>query len=220
MRSIGRLAVGSLSPLPAVSLLLFAGLGASLGPAYSQAPGATTGTTIDKGNKATDLRGEWQRIGPSFACKVNVREKLPPEQIKPEILARACLHMGPFVIGDAAQALRVLGAPHRTLPQPNGAAASIYFLETPEQYPYLIATVSKNRIVALQVTGPAAAKGYDFNHVDLGATTDTLVQYFGQPNHLEPSGEKDTELWAYRPWPFSFEVRGGHVTSIRINESK
>jgi hypothetical protein len=68
------------------------------------------------------------------------------------------------------------------------------------------------------VTGPLAAKGVSFSHVDLGATIDTLVQYFGQPNHLEPSGEKDTDLWAYRPWPFSFEVKGGRVTSIRIAE--
>lgn len=218
MRSAGRPAVGSFSRVSAVAALLFASGGWSLGPAHSQVPGAAKGNTIDRGNKASDPRGEWQRVGPSFACKVAVPEKLPPELLNP-LLTRACLHMGPFVIGDAAQALRVLGAPHRTLPQPNGAVASIYFLETAGQYPYLIATVSKNKIVALQVTGPAAAKGYDFNHVDLGATTDTLVQYFGQPNHLEPSSEKDTELWAYRPWPFSFEVRGGHVTSIRISES-
>jgi hypothetical protein len=76
----------------------------------------------------------------------------------------------------------------------------------------------KNRVVALQVTGAVAAKRYSFNHIDLGSSTDTLVQYFGQPNHLEPSSEKDTDLWTYRSWPFSFEVKGGHVTSIRIAE--
>ena len=93
-----------------------------------------------------------------------------------------------------------------------------YFLEQREHYPYLVATVSKQRIVALQVTGPSAAKEYGFNHVELGATTDTLVSYFGQPNHVEPTELKDTELWNYPPWPFSFEVKGGHVTSIRISE--
>jgi hypothetical protein len=45
-----------------------------------------------------------------------------------------------------------------------------------------------------------------------------LMQFFGQPNHIEPSGEKGTELWTYNPWPFSFEVRDGHVSSIRIRE--
>jgi hypothetical protein len=41
--------------------------------------------------------------------------------------------------------------------------------------------VAKNRIIALQVTGPAATQGYSYNHVDLGATTATLVQVFGSP---------------------------------------
>jgi hypothetical protein len=219
MTSDGRVAAGPFPRLFAVAVLLFASLGLSE-PSYSQAPVGTPGNTIDKGVEASDLRGEWQRVGPSFACKVAVPGKLPPELVKPEILARACLHMGPFGIGDDAKALEALGAPHRTLPQPNGAAASIYFLERAGQYPYLVATVSKSRIVALQVTGPAAAKGFTFNHVDLGATTAELMQYFGSPDHLQPSSEKDTDLWTYGPWPFSFEVKGGHVTSIRIAEPK
>ena len=70
------------------------------------------------------------------------------------------------------------------------------------------------------MTGPAAAKGYSFDHVELGMTTAELLQYFGQPYHLEPSSEKDTDLWTYNPWPFSFEVKGGRVTSIRIAERK
>ena len=94
----------------------------------------------------------------------------------------------------------------------------MYFLGQQDHYPYFVATVSKNRVIALQVTGTAAAKGYDFNHVDLGMTSDALVQVFGQPSHFEPSEEKDTELWTYGVWPFSFEVRGGHVPSIRIKE--
>jgi hypothetical protein len=217
MRSDGRRAAASFSGLSALAVVLFTALGLSLEPAHSQASSGTTGNPADKAIKATDLRGEWLRAGPGFACKVPAGEKLPPELITPEILGRACLYIGPFVIGDDAQALiAALGAPHRTLPQPNGAKASIYFLEQAGQYPYLVATVSKNRIVALQVTGPVAAKGYTFNHIDLGATTDTLAQYFGRPNHLEPSSEQDTELWAYRPWPFSFEIKDGHVTSIRI----
>jgi hypothetical protein len=211
MRSDGRFAAAPWTRWLAAIVLLFASLGPGLEPAHSQA----TRKAADKPVNIPDLRGEWQRVGPSFACKVPMPVKLPPELLNP-VITRAWVHLGPFVIGDAAQTLKVLGAPHTTLPQPNGAAAWIYFLEQAGQHPYLIATVSKNRIIALQVTGPAAAKGYGFNHVDLGATTDTLVQYFGQPIDLQPSSEKDTEVWSYGPWPFSFEVKGGHVTSIRI----
>ena len=47
------------------------------------------------------LRGEWSRTGPSFACRVTTQGKLPPEAIKPDVLTKACLHMGPLGIGDA-----------------------------------------------------------------------------------------------------------------------
>jgi hypothetical protein len=163
------------------------------------------------------LRGEWQRAGPGFACVAPAPPDIPPQAITPEVLGRACLHMGPFVIGGAAATLQsAMGSPHRTLPQPKGATASLYFLEGPERHPYLVATVLREKIVALQLTGPAAAKGFRFNNVDLGAGTDTVIKYFGPPKNVAPSSLKDTELWSYTPWPFSFEVKDERVTSIRI----
>lgn len=163
------------------------------------------------------LRGEWKRNGATFACVVPSPEKLPPKAITPEVLGRACLHMGSFVIGGAAATLQAtLGSPHRTVPQPKGATGQLYFLEGQERHPYLVATVLRDKIVALQLTGPAAAKGYLFNHVDLGAGADTVLKHFGPPKNVAPSGLKDTELWSYRPWPFSFEVKDDRVTSIRI----
>ena len=190
----------------------------SLGVAHAQTSTAKPPGAAGKVHHITELRGEWSRNGPGFVCRVPAG-KLAPNAIDPDMLARACQHMGPFVIGDDVEVLKAtLGAAHRTLPQPNGAQAWLYFLGQQDHYPYFVATVSKNRVIALQVTGTAAAKGYDFNHVDLGMTSDALVQVFGQPSHFEPSEEKDTELWPYGAWPFSFEVRGGHVTSIRIKE--
>jgi hypothetical protein len=184
---------------------------------HAQTDAAKPSGAAGKVRHVTELRGEWSRNGPAFVCKVPAG-KLAPSAINPDMLARACQHMGPFVVGDDVQVLKAtLGAPHRTLPQANGALGWLYFLEQQEHYPYFVATVSKNRIVALQVTGTAAAKGYDFNHVDLGMTSDALVQVFGQPSHFEPSEEKDTELWTYGVWPFSFEVKDGHVTSMRIH---
>jgi hypothetical protein len=179
----------------------------------------TAGGAAKRQDDIAGLQGEWRRNGASFACRVEVKQRLAPDAISPQLLSRACQRMGPFGVGDDAQVLKTaFGAPHRTLPQPNGAVAWLYFLEQRDHHPYLVATVSKSRIIALQVTGPTAAKGYSFNHIDLGVTTDALVQVFGQPLHFEPSEEKDTELWTYGVWPFSFEVSGGQVRSIRINE--
>jgi hypothetical protein len=188
--------------------------------AQSGTAGETTGQPQARADPAiADLRGEWHRVGPGFACQVKAPKALPRDAINPEVLARACLHMGPLVIGGAKSTLTwAVGVSSRTLPQPKGAIASVYFLDRPGRHPYLIVTVLQDRIVALQVTGPAPApaKDFSFNHVDLGVSTDTLIQVFGQPKHLEPSSEKETDLWSYTPWPFSFEVKDGHVTSIRI----
>ena len=124
--------------------------------------------------------------------------------------------MGPFGIGDPVQSLTsVLGAAHRTLPQPNEVSALIYFLGKPAQLPYLVATVQKDHIVALQITG-SEARSYGFNHISLGDDTKALAKVFGLASKIGSSGEAGTDLWSYSPWPFSFEVTGGHVTSVRI----
>jgi hypothetical protein len=166
------------------------------------------------------LRGEWKRAGAGFACIVAVPEKLRDAvQQQPEALGRACQHIGPFVVGDDANVVtKALGRPHRTRPLPNGQTAWVYFLEQRDHYPYLVVNVVENRIQALQVTGPAAAKDYGFNRIDLGMPMETLLNEFGQPAHLGPSEEKGTEVWSYGQWPFSFEVRDGHVSSIRISK--
>ena len=160
-------------------------------------------------------RGEWERVGPTFACRVAA----PQRPLNPDTMMMACMHLGPFVIrGDARTLASVLGAPHRTLPQPNGAKALLWFLGEQEHYPYFVATASNERIAALQVTGVAPAKGYSFNHVNLGDSTQTLTKHFGQAFRIAKSDQADTDVWSYPPFPFSFEVKAGRVTSIRIND--
>ena len=48
--------------------------------------------------------------------------------------------------------------------------------------------------------------------------TCSVLAVFGTPYRTEPSEEKDTKLWTYGVWPFSFEIKDGRVTSIRIRE--
>jgi hypothetical protein len=88
------------------------------GPGYSQS------AVPARPDKLSDLRGEWMRAGAGFACKVPVPEKLRSAAIEPDVLSRACQHIGPFVIGDDGGAVtKVLGAPYRKLQQPNGRTA-------------------------------------------------------------------------------------------------
>jgi hypothetical protein len=164
-----------------------------------------------------ELRGQWLRAGQGFACKVEAGKNVAAPD--PDILSFACQRMGALGVGISETSLKaVLGEPHRKLPPTDGATNYVYFLGKPNQYPYLAATVKANRIVALQISGEAPAAGYSFNQVNLGDGIDKLMAQFGSPHHVGPSGLDKTELWTYGPWPFSFEVRGDRVTSIRIKD--
>jgi hypothetical protein len=201
--------------LPALILLGTVAV-ASLDAACAQAPDGAAGASA-----SLFKDGEWVRTGPTFACRAAAAGTIPQDKFDPEDLGRACLHMGPFRVGNPAQTLKsVLGEPHETLPQPKGVMAWLYFLDRPGQFPYFVGFVLQDRIVALQTSGvaPVPSKDYSFNHIDLGTDTDTLLKVFGPATHTQPAGIKDTDLWTYGPWPFSFEVRAGHVTSIHITD--
>jgi hypothetical protein len=163
-------------------------------------------------------RGEWRRVGESFACKVGAPRPLAPGEVTPEAMLLACMHMGPFQIGAAARTLEAtLGPPHRTLPQPKETQAFVWFLGERDHYPYFIGAVRSDKITALQVTGSTAhPKAYGFNHVTLGDSTATLTKFFGPAFRISKSELPETDVWHYGPWPFSFEVKAGQVTSIRI----
>ena len=181
-------------------------------PANGQGAQPQQGKTPDP-----ELRGQWLRQGQTFACRVEAKKGAAPPD--PDLLSFACQRMGALGVGISEASLKAaLGEPHRKLPPTDGATNYVYFLGKPNQYPYLAATVKANRIVALQISGEAPAAGYSFNQVNLGDGIDKLMAQFGSPHHVGPSGIEKTELWTYGPWPFSFEVRGDRVTSIRIND--
>jgi hypothetical protein len=161
-------------------------------------------------------RGEWRRVGATFVCKADAPKGPPSSAVTPEDMLKACMRMGPFVIGGDARTLAALGTPHRAVPQAKGAKALAWFLGEPNRQPYFVATVLNERIVVLQMTGPATAKAYSFNNVNLGDSTQTLTQRFGVPFRVVKSELPGTDMWSYPPWPFSFEVKAGRVTSVRI----
>jgi hypothetical protein len=164
-----------------------------------------------------ELRGEWRRVGQTFACQVEAGQRVTPPD--PDLLSFACQRMGALGVGSSEASLKaVLGEPHRKLPAANNTTNYVYFLGKPDRFPYLAATVNANRIVALQISGPAPVTAYSFNRINLGHSTEKLLAQFGSPFHVGPSGLEKTELWTYGTWPFSFEVREEHVTSIRIQD--
>lgn len=172
-----------------------------------------------QGGKTPDpeLRGQWLRVGQTFACKVEAGKRVAAPD--PDILSFACQRMGALGVGISEASLKaVLGEPHRKLPPANNATNYVYFLGKADQFPYLAATVRANRVDALQISGPAPVAAFSFNQINLGDGTEKLLAQLGSPFHVGPSGLEKTELWTYGPWPFSFEVRENRVTSIRISD--
>jgi len=161
-------------------------------------------------------RGRYVRSGPGFGCVIEPTGKLSPDQIK-AISEHSCMRIGPLVVGMEAAALKAsMGQPSRQVEGPKGTTVWVYFFGTTNDDPYLLASVWRNRLVAIQVTGRLPADKYGFNGITLGATTESLTKQFGNPMGLRPSSLPNTVLLSYDPWTFSFETSGGRVTSIRV----
>jgi len=162
------------------------------------------------------LRGYYKRSGPGFACVIGPSEKLSPEQIK-ALSEHACMRIGPLVVGmDAAALTSALGEPARQIQGPKGTMVWAYFFGKTNDDPYLLASIWKDRLVAIQVTGRLPADKYVFNGITLGATAETVTRQLGKPMRVAASSLPNTDVWSYQPWTFSLELSGGRVTSIRV----
>jgi len=162
------------------------------------------------------LRGYYKRSGPGFACVIGPSEKLSPEQIK-ALSEHACMRIGPLVVGMDAPALTsALGEPARQIQGPKGTMVWAYFFGKTNDDPYLLASIWKDRLVAIQVTGRLPADKYVFNGITLGATAETVTRQLGKPMRVGASSLPNTDVWSYQPWTFSLELSGGRVTSIRV----
>ena len=162
------------------------------------------------------LRGYYKRSGPGFACVIGPSEKLSPEQIK-ALSEHACMRIGPLVVGmDAAALTSALGEPARQIQGPNGTMVWAYFFGKTNDDPYLLASIWKDRLVAIQVTGRLPADKYVFNGITLGATAESVTKQVGKPMRVGPSSLPNTDVWSYQPWTFSIEMSGGRVTSMRV----
>jgi len=162
------------------------------------------------------LRGYYKRSGPGFACVIGPSEKLSPEQIK-ALSEHACMRIGPLVVGmDAAALTSALGEPARQIQGPKGTMVWAYFFGKTNDDPYLLASIWKDRLVAIQVTGRLPADKYVFNGITLGATAETVTRQLGKPMRVAASSLPNTDVWSYQPWTFSLELSGGRVTSMRV----
>jgi hypothetical protein len=175
----------------------------------------TSATLVD-----SPYPGEFIRTGPAFACQIRAPAKLSPAEIE-KLSEHACLRIGSLTVGNKAVVLKAaLGEPNRVTPGQKEATSWVYFFGKTPAAPYLVASIWHDTLVALQITGREPADAYGFGGLKLGDTSEATIKRFGKPMVAQRTGEGTTELWSYQPWPFSFEITDGRVTSIRVADPK
>ncbi len=165
---------------------------------------------------AQDGGPHYIRGGAGFGCSMSkadhdlsVAEKRDP-----------CAHIGPLYVGMPREKVEaVLGKP-TTLAKSGGVDYFAWPL-APGQPAPTYAAISFNpdgRARTVQVTGTAWPAAWQFNGITLGSTEADVRARLGEPLKLKPSGDPGAVEWAYDPWTFSLEVKGGVVSSIRVAE--
>ncbi len=161
------------------------------------------------------VSGEFRRTGAGFACS--------GPKIILEIGERYCLRYGPLRVGmTRAEAEAVLGKPSAETRDQDGEV----FVYATEDMPVGKATTApqfialsfdaEEKVSMLQSSGRRRQRDWSFSSIHLADSDDLARNLLGEPFSKSPVAENGAELWAYGPWPFTFEVKDHRVVSIRL----
>ncbi len=150
---------------------------------------------------------------------------LPPDRPGTEREAQpipylACLRIGQVGIGDSITAVeQVLGAPDRVVRLPGGDVEQrVYFIRQPGTVrPYYVVTVRKDRVVALQLHGPATEMPLAFSSLSLGDSAQSVLDALGPPERHCADFSRDLDTWVYAPYPFALDMADGRVIGIKMS---
>jgi len=71
------------------------------------------------------------------------------------------------------------------------------------------------RADSIQITG-APSNGWQFCGLSLGSPQGAIASRLEPALQTETSDDPGATAWSYNPWTFSFEVKAGVVSSIRV----
>jgi len=159
------------------------------------------------------------RSGWGFGCE-QIKEQLDRSQKSGS--ANACGNVGPLSLDmNRADAEKVLGLPTSA----KGFGSSTFYVyslqvdEAAHMVTYAVVGYdSRARVNSIQLTGLPWSGAWTFNDIKLGDSGKSVIARLGEPHGISPGKDKDTLVWDYLPWTFSFEVRGTIVSSIRVSE--
>ena len=168
----------------------------------------------------TDPLPRYERAGAGFACRMR-----PEDFRKIENNAAAdapCLRIGPIALYMARSDIEaMLGGPNTSV-MSNGHTYYFYGLQTGSAQAVttyvLIEYADSGRPTSVQLTGDPWRGAWRFSGITLGDPEHSVISRLGQAKQEQPSEDAGAKLWTYSPWQFSFEVKNGVVTSIRVGQ--
>jgi hypothetical protein len=156
------------------------------------------------------------RAGHDFPCEETNADFKRGETEKRDV----CLNMGPLYVGmprDKAEAL--LGQPITSV-RVGGRKAYAYRLQddaTGLMTTYVVMTYdSDGKADSVQLTGLPWNGNWQFCGLTLGTSEAALTSRLGEAFSTKASDDPSAVQWSYLPWTFSFEVKAGVISSIRL----
>ncbi|UCH74119.1 MAG: hypothetical protein JSU82_17715 [Rhodospirillales bacterium] len=135
-----------------------------------------------------------------------------------------CLQIGPVRIGETLRDVAMrFGRAGKTVRQ--GSVTYRVWpvnLKVPPgtSLPYWVIGFDDNRrVVSIQLTGDRPVDRYDFSSLRLGDPEDRVREILGDPSDTEPVPQVGAEMWVWRPYPVTLEIKNGRVYSMRVTHA-
>ncbi len=173
----------------------------------------TVSLTTNVAYSGKDIRpNEFRRAGDSLVCITEKYTDSAPPYLQ-------CLRIGPIFVGQShADVSKLLGEPWKILQEDKSTILKVYPINTNhEKVPYWVVTFKSGIVDVIQLTGTHAGKDLTFSSIRLGDSMSKVTEILGNPAATKPVAEIGGELWSYRPFPISVEIKDKRVYSIRIS---
>jgi hypothetical protein len=164
----------------------------------------------------SDPMPRYERAGAGFGCHMSKQDLAQSQAEQRDV----CLHIGPLFVGmKRGDAEMLLGIPVASVPA-GAREAFAYRLQsdtTGRMNTYAVLTYGDDgRADSVQVTGTPWPAAWTFAGVTLGTAQTAVTERLGAPMQTQKADDAGVVQWNYSPWTFSFEIKDGAVSSIRI----
>ena len=137
---------------------------------------------------------------------------------------RDCLRIGPVRIGETLRdvAMRFGRAGKEVRQGPVTLRVWPVQMDVPAgtSLPYWVIGFDEDRrVVSIQLTGDKPLDRYAFSSLRLGDSESQVRRVLGEPAERQEVPGVGAEMWSWRPYPVSFEIKDGRVYSMRVSQA-